>query len=849
MTGEKKSVIAMTSITLTINDNEIVTDKGKSILDAARDAEIYIPSLCAHPDLPAMKDYETVEAVFHGDVCYNNDGKQNEEGCRLCLVDNDGEIVRACATNVKAGMVIKTDTPEVQNLRNLNLSKILSTHPHACLTCAQQEGCTREPCSTNVPVEERCCPKLGNCELQKVSSYIGIPEDTPRYVPANLPMVDNEPLFIRDYNLCIGCTRCVRACNDLRGVKALGMVYQNGKAILGPIAPSLKESECKFCGACIEVCPTGALMDKTTSSAYDRASGLAPCTSSCPAHIDIPRYTRLIAEGKADDALAVIREKVPFPRVLGRICMHPCEENCRRSELNESIAICALKRYASEMDKGRWKQEKKKIKPTGKKVAVIGSGPAGMTTAFYTAKAGHSVTIFEGAPTPGGMLANTIPLYRLPKDVLDEDLQDILEAGEIELRTNQALGRDFSMPDLISSGYNSIFLSLGLQLSRKIDIKGIDSKNVIWGTDFLKQVRDGERTETGKNVIVIGGGNVAVDVARTSRRLGAEKVRLVCLETRDEMPAHEWEIAAAEEEDIEVNCSWGPMQIISDDDDVKGVKLKSCTSVFDPKGKFCPEYDETETIDMEADSIILAIGQTADITSIDDSTMELLDDSNMIKIDPDNLRTSMKGVWAGGDIVKMPGTVIDAIQMGRTAAGQINKYLGGSDDISEVLVDYEKPTQLLGRDYGFYDKKRSNIKTIEKDQRTSSFDEVEVTYDDDTAQQEAKRCLQCDLRLIIGENPMPPEPWLIVSDDNIQTVPEEEGVIQLLDDKKEVILIKGAMNMREELENQVKGNENIKYFIFEADKMYTQRESELLSQYMQKHGKMPGSADDDDDLF
>jgi NADPH-dependent glutamate synthase beta subunit-like oxidoreductase len=848
----------MSKVKLTIDEKELEVEEGISILSAAREAEIYIPTLCSHPDLPPLKEYPLSSGVYHGSSFYENEEGKLEEGCRLCLVElGSGEggnvnIIRSCIAEVREGMVVKTDTAELQSMRKANLSRILSTHPHACLTCAQKEGCSRTQCSANVPDNEKCCILLGSCELEKVSDYIGISPETPKYVPRELPCVEAEPLFVRDYNLCIGCSRCVRACNDIRGIKALGMVNQSGNAVVGTTAESAKASGCKFCGACVEVCPTGALLDKTSSAPYDRAQGYSPCTSACPVHMDIPRYTRLIAEGKAEEALAVIREKVPFPRVLGRICMHPCESSCRRSELNESISICALKRYASEMDKGLWKKAEDNQIPesTGKKIAVVGSGPAGMTCAFYLAKSGHSVTVFEGAPIPGGMLANTIPLYRLPKDYLDADIQEIMDIGEIELRTGEQLGVTFSFEDIRSAGFDATFLAVGLQAGRKLDIHGIDNAGVLQGLEFLKSVRLGECSELAGKVVVIGGGNVAVDVARTARRLGAAKVTMVALETRDEMPAHDWEISAAEEEDIEVQCSWGPMKIITEEDSVKGLELKQCTSVFDSSGNFCPEYNDSKTTKLEADTVIAAIGQAADLSFIEESSKALLGSNNMLTIDANNLSTGIPGVYAGGDIARMPGTVVDAIQMGRLAAIEINRYLGTDPDISEVLVPFEEPSENIGRDENFYDLQRAAPHTLKLEDRVCSVDEVELTFDEQRAAAESRRCLQCDLRLSFRSVPLPPEPWQDFKAENIQTVPETEGVIQLLDETKQVLLIKGSANMRSELQNQLGSNEKAKFFIFEEDPMYTKRESELLQQHLQQHGSMPSGGDEEmDDLF
>jgi NADH dehydrogenase/NADH:ubiquinone oxidoreductase subunit G len=280
---------------LKIDDNEIDVPDGITIMEAARLNGIYIPSLCSHPDLPPSKGTEFSKTVFHSNTKIEGDSIENKEfeGCKLCLVEIEGidESVTSCNTTIEEGMVVKTNTQKLKEERKNNLKSIISDHPHACLTCAQIEGCTREPCSANVPLEERCCPKLGNCELQNVAVYVGIRDDTARYVPGNLPIVEDEPLFKRDYNLCIGCARCVRACKDLRGVDALAVTHDGKRYVVGTREPTLNKSECKFCAACVEVCPTGALTDKALK---DR-SMYVKCVSSCPVAKDIPRIIRLVS--------------------------------------------------------------------------------------------------------------------------------------------------------------------------------------------------------------------------------------------------------------------------------------------------------------------------------------------------------------------------------------------------------------------------------------------------------------------------------------------------------------------------------------------------------------------------
>jgi len=397
----------MNRVILTIDGQQVEVPSGTTILEAARSVDIYIPTLCHHPDLPPAEGCQAAPAVYQGERKIENvmPGEPGK-GCGLCVVEVEGEadLVGSCTTEVKPGMVVVTENDRIKEKRQENLVSILARHPHVCLTCAQQQGCPLTQCSSNVPENERCCPQFGHCELQDVANFIGISPSTPRWLPTDLPILEGDPLFIRNYNLCIGCTRCIRACRDLRGIEAMGFVYDaKGTVQIGTLAPTLEESGCKFCTACVEVCPTGALTDKAVR-AGKKAEDLVPCKEACPAHMDVPGYLRLLAAGKRDEANAVIREKVPFPGVLGRVCIHPCEESCRRGEVNEPVSICALKRYAADGDQGLWKTKSKVGPDTGKRVAVVGSGPAGLTTAFYLRKQGHRVTVFEARSKAGGMM-------------------------------------------------------------------------------------------------------------------------------------------------------------------------------------------------------------------------------------------------------------------------------------------------------------------------------------------------------------------------------------------------------------------------------------------------------------
>jgi formate dehydrogenase beta subunit len=839
---------------LFINDTEIAVPEGTTILEAARSNGIYIPTVCSHPDLPSFRNMELSELIFQGTQKIVNDSDATTDivkGCEICIVQQEGleEPVRSCDTEVTEGMNIYTETPQVKKKRQQNLIRILENHPHACLTCSQREGCIplTDVCPSNVPLEERCCSLLGNCELQRVVEYIGIAPETSRYRFENKPKITDEPLFIRDLNLCINCGRCVRVCRTVRAVGALGTVIHNGTLAVGTVdSPSLDKADCRFCGFCVEVCPTGAFTDKDLTG--DRESALIPCRFSCPAGIDVPRYLRCIADGKFSEAAAVIREKVPFPGVLGHVCFHPCEEVCRRGEVNEPISICSLKRSAFEKDDGHWKQYLKTAPPTGKSVAIVGSGPAGLTAAYYLARNGHHVTIFEAQPEPGGMLRYGIPAYRLPKEVLKKEIDEIRALG-VEIKNDTRIGRDISYHDIQSDGCPALFVSAGTQLSKRIDLEGKELNNVRWGVDFLREVNSDIKPKVSEKVLVIGGGNVALDVAFSALRLGAEDVKLVCLESREEMPAYRWEIERALEEHIEINNSWGPKRMIGRDGSVAGIELIRCTRVFDNTGEFNPILDDSERKILETDMVILAIGQTSDLSFLENRDDIRTHPDGRIRVNEETLETGIPGVFAGGDIVTGPKSVIEAIEHGRRAAESIDRYLGGDGDISEAFATEEEISLATCKEQGFAEKNRYEGSCLPISQRIADFSMVELGFDEETAILEAKRCLQCDLRLRLQHVPMPPEKWIPLDADTITEVPDKEGVFQLFDEQKKVIFISGTDNVSQALQEQLETNDKARFFLYELDPMFTKRETELIQQHMQIHGEMPEGNLDLDDLF
>ncbi len=417
----------------------------------------------------------------------------------------------------------------------------------------------------------------------------------------------------------------------------------------------------------------------------------------------------------------------------------------------------------------------------------------------------------------------------------------------MKIKTNTPIGDGTTIAELKNQGFHTILLATGAQLSKGLKIEGVDLKGVLLGVDFLKEVNLGKRPEVKDRVVVIGGGNVAIDVALTCLRLGAKEVQLTCLESREEMPAHQWEIDEALEEEIRISASWGPKRISAEEEKVVGIELIRCLSVFDEEGRFNPSFDESQTLFVPTDMVIIAIGQTPDLSFLEEGSGIRSFPDGTIEADED-LRCQ-DGVFAAGDLTKLPGSVVDAIASGRKAAQAIDKYLGGEGIIDEGVQKAEPPLPQLGREEGFAERRRVSMPTIPIDERKKGFDEIELGFDEEMAIAEAKRCLRCDLRLYISPVSLPPEKWLEFNAENVAVVPETEGVYQLLDEKKEVIIIKGTANLAKDLKEQLETSKKACYFVYEEEKMYSKRESELLQQYLQRYGKLPEGGDELEDLF
>jgi len=682
----------------TIDGKEIVAEEGKSILDASLAAGIYIPHLCKHPDLEAVGE------------------------CCLCSVEIEGikEAVPACKTEVKDGMKVTINGEKADKVRKMAMELILASHPADCTGC----------------------PKYGKCELQSMYQYMGVGPERWRKKSRVTPNNDSNPLISHLFTRCVRCGRCIRVCRDLRGANVLDyQVTKSGvRAGVKDDIP-LKDAGCKFCGACIEVCPTGSIMDAVGMIKEDRtySDSVVPCRSVCPAHIDIPRYIRYIKNGDFQKAIAVIREKIPFPETLGSVCTHDCETECKRGELSSPISICRLKRAAASQDDKSWKLNTLKLEPTGKKAAIIGSGPAGLTAAYYLAKKGHKVVVFEENEKAGGQCRYGIPAYRLPDDLLDREINDILESG-IELKTNTKV----DMPkELLDQGYDVVLVAAGTHQGNVLPIEGHDLEGVYINTDFLKQARLSTPRTVGKRVMVLGGGNVAYDCARTAIRLGAKEVHIACLENEKQMTATKDEIEEGAKEGIILHNAHSFLRITGDAK-AEGIELQKIEDFyFDENNKAVLKLVEGSDEIIPVDNVVFAIGQKPAGT-ID---MELeLTHGPYIKVD-ERLQTSIPGVYAAGDVVTGTKSVIEAIAAGRISAQEIDKYLGGDGNISEELIEPEIPDPFIGESEEFANLQREAPEMLEVGKRSCSFEPVEEVLDVKKAQCEANRCLQCDLRL------------------------------------------------------------------------------------------------------
>ncbi len=507
-----------------------------------------------------------------------------------------------------------------------------------------------------------------------------------------------------------------------------------------------------------------------------------PCMMACPAHTNAGRYVALIAEGRFEEAYKFARDPNPLASICGRVCAHPCETACRRGDIDRPIAIRALKRFLTERHGPESKRPVDINAGRGQnklpfKVAVVGGGPVGLSAAHDLALMGYSVTIFEAAPVAGGMLYLGIPEYRLPRDVVEAQVREILATGDITLKLNQAAGRDFTVSSLRHEGFDAVLVAVGAHRSRDLTIPGVDLDGVYKGIDFLLNVNLGYKFTIGKKVIVIGGGNVAMDVARSAARevvrqhvagvedlepslesvsavatremvdvslsalrLGAQEVHLVCLEKREEMPAALEEIEEAETEGIVMHPGLGPKRMIGKDGKVVALETLKTKWVFDQNRRFSPAFYEGSETQLDCDTIIMAVGQAPNLDFLKPEDGVELSPRGLIAVNPQTLMTSADGIFAGGDCVFGPRLIIDSVADGKRAAVGIDEFLRGQKHPEpivelEVFKRHSMPLELL-------DLVRPPIPMLPLERRTG-VTEVEVGYDAQSAMEEAQRCLHC----------------------------------------------------------------------------------------------------------
>ncbi len=518
-------------------------------------------------------------------------------------------------------------------------------------------------------------------------------------------------------------------------------------------------SKCTSCGECTKVCPIevpneydkGLNLRKAIFKQYAQAipgafaiskRGTAPCKATCPAHVSIQGYIALINQGKYREALALFKEAHPFPGVCGRVCHHPCEEICTRSDVDQPMAIQYLHRFIADRD---FEEDTPYVPEVtdkrDEKVAIVGSGPSGLAAAYYLALKGYQVTIFEKLPVAGGMMAVGIPEYRLPRNILNAEIDMIRKMG-VTIKTGVTFGEDITLESLQAEGFKALYLAIGLHGGRWLGIENEDVEGVLQGVDFLRDCAMGKDVSIGEDVLVIGGGNVAVDVALTAKRKGAKNVTMICLEKRDEMPAWEYEIREALESDIRIVNSFGPKAFFIDKSNrVSGIEFKTCTAVFDENGRFNPSYDDNACQPFFGDTIIISIGQSALLDPIKSQGIKTTPPGGLAA-DPVTLQTPIDWVFAGGDAFYGPKSVVEAVACGKEAAESMHRFINGLDLKAgrDREWAFEKPdTSTAAR------QERVPVRCLDPAARECNFLEVSFGYSEEEARREARRCLECGI--------------------------------------------------------------------------------------------------------
>lgn len=572
------------------------------------------------------------------------------------------------------------------------------------------------------------------------------------------------------------CNCCGCGCYAMR----LANEYLNNDIVRSNYKSVVDESKCVACGECVDVCPTNAIrlgqklcskapVDETmikvkphntewnedkwnsdyrTNRKNTLDSGTAPCITKCPAHIPVQGYIKLAAQGKYTEALELIKKHNPLPAVCGRVCPRLCEEDCTRGTFDESVAVDDIKKFIAEKDLESETRyiPRKRHDYSDKKIAIIGSGPSGLTCAYDLALDGYDVTVFEKEKRLGGMLTLGIPSYRLEKGVVDAEI-DVIRSLGVKFETGVEVGKDITLEELRKKGFHAFYIAIGASLGRNLGIQGEDLKDVIHGVEFLKKINLQEDPGVSGKVVVIGGGNVAMDVARSSVRLSqVESAALYCLEPRESMPAHREEVEEALSEDVSIHNGWGPVRILNDGVKVTGVEFKKCVSIFDESGRFSPVYEETDTILVPCDHVLLAIGQTYGYGDLLQGEDVVLTDHRTIQVDPVTLQSSKADIFAGGDVVSGPALAIDAIASGKEAAVSIHRFVQkgqslifGRDNQSYRMLDKDGLQEIV--DYDGTQRQRSAA--VDGKAAKSTFKDLRGVLTEEQIMKEASRCLGC----------------------------------------------------------------------------------------------------------
>lgn len=596
-----------------------------------------------------------------------------------------------------------------------------------------------------------------------------------------------EKGFVHQITNLDGDDRIVGICNCAPGVcNALrtSLLYNTPNLSSSAYRAHVDKEKCVACGKCVEVCPAGAaklgqkLCHKDGSEVtYPKAelpdltpwsqekwdfdyrdhirencyeTGTSPCKTACPAHLAVQGYIELAAQGRYMDALKLIKQDNPFPAVCGAICNHRCEDRCTRGTIDQPVAIDEIKKFIATQelkadgryiptcsnDEGQqWGEEYK--------IAIIGAGPAGLTAAYYLRTKGYPVTVFEREKEPGGMLRYGIPSFRLEKDVIEAEI-DVIKAMGAEIRCGVEVGKDVTLEELRAQGYKAFYIAIGLQNGRKANIPGEDAIGVETGVDFLRRANLDQGQKLAGKTVVVGGGNVAVDVARTAVRAGACEVSMFCLESEKEMPAAAEEVTEAREEGIVIQNGWGPKEILTENGKVTGIVFKKCVSVFDEEHHFCPKYEEENTVVVECNHVLLSIGQAADWGNLLDGSKVVLRKNGTAEADPITLQTAEPDIFVGGDICHGAGFAIDAIADGKEGMVSMHRFVHPGQSLT-ISRDRREFIELNRDDIQVqsYDTARRQIPGMREGNRRDNYRDYRLPLTEEQVKAEASRCLHC----------------------------------------------------------------------------------------------------------